>query len=770
MGRSLSSRLNWTRREFLKVALGATAGGAGLVHFSKVAEALGMGEVSRFTGLPLDAFPTTCTLCKARCGILGFLHDGRLRALLGNPNDPNSRGRICIRGLSGMNIQEDPERILYPMIRTGRRGEGRWKRISWDEAFVHLVRMIQQDGGAKRGQLFVHEAQKGLLTSQMLEALSLGRDPICMDDETIPSSELAHRLTWGAGRGIPDISRAKTIINFGSNPYDHHELFVPFVQRLVETRLSGGAKLITFDPRLSETAGLSDEWHPLMPGTDGLVALAMANVIVQGGLGDRAFVEEWTNCPWERLRQHLAPYTVQRAQQDSGIDGRELRRIAIEFATRKPSVAFAGDGVALSPNGTEAERCILLLNAVVGAIDQPGGYCLPRRFPLEEADLGLGRAEKVTRLDPAQAWKGLIEGHGKAVVYLAHMANPAHGLPQGEDVRKALEDEGRIGHLVVMDTHMSETAALADLVLPAATYLEGWGLESSPSMDMSPFVGLRQPIVAPVPEARRLKEATINRLDQLVVRPRGEALPWEDFLLGLAWRLSRGGSKGPGFRDAREYVERLLASMPGIKVEGGLGALRRSGVWSAPDARPRFRSFESGGFPTASRRMEIFSSALEKKGASPLPSYVQVEKPGPGLFLLIPFRSLSSDGHPNAKWLRELAHENLAWINETTAKALGLTEGDCIELDTSGRRAIAKVHITQGLHPGVLAISRGSGHWGYGHFAKGKPFKSADPDSHLIWWERHGGGVHIEPLIPIRLDPMSHGQVWMGTMVKARKV
>ncbi len=770
MGRSSSNRLQWTRRDFLKVALGGAVGGAGLVHFSKVADALGLGEVSRFTGLPLDAFPTTCTLCNARCGILGFLHNGTLRALLGNPKDPNSKGRICIRGLSGMNLQEDPDRVLYPMIRTGRRGEGKWKRISWDEAFLHVVGIIRGGGGGKRGELFVHEAQRGLLTHGLLGVLGLGRDALCMEDETLPSSELAHRLTWGAGRGIPDISRAKTIMNFGSNPYDHHELFVPFVQRLVETRVGGGAKLITFDPRLSETAALSDEWHPLTPGTDGLVALAMANVIVQSGLYDRAFVEEWTNCPGERLRKHLAPYTVERAQHESGIDGRELRRMAIEFATRKPSVAFAGDGVALHANGTLAERCILLLNALVGGIDQPGGYCLPRRFPLEEADLGLGRVEKVERIDPAEALKGLIEGHRRAELYLAYMANPAHGLPQGEDVQKALEDEGRIGHLVVMDTHMSETAALADLVLPAATYLEGWGLESSPSMDMIPFVGLRQPIVVPVPEAQRLKEATVNRLDHLVVRPRGEALPWEDFLLGLAWRLSGGGNKGPGFRDAKQYVERLLASVPGIKVEGGLGGLRKSGVWSAPDARPRFRSFESGGFPTASGRMEVFSHALERKGAPPLPSYVPVEKPGAGLFLLIPFRSLSSEGHSNAKWIRELAHENRAWINENTAKDLGLAEGDCIELDSSGRRAVAKVHITQGLHPGVLAISRGSGHWGYGHFAKGKPFKSTDPDSHLIWWERHGGGVHIEPLIPIRLDPMSRGQVWMGTMVKARKV
>ena len=769
MGRSSSRRVHWTRREFLRVALGSAVGGAGLVHFSRVADALGMREVSRFTGLPLDAFPTTCTLCRARCGILGFLHNGRLRGLLGNPNDPNSRGRICIRGLAGINIQEDSERILYPMIRTGRRGEGRWKRITWDEALVHVVRALQGLHG-KRGELIVHEGQRGLLTQELLQSLSVGRDVFHLDGEALSSSELAHRLTWGAGRGVPDVSRAKTILNFGSNPYDHHELFVPFVQRLVEARVTGGAKLITFDPRLSETAGLSDEWHPLTPGTDGLVALAMAKVIVESGLHDRAFIQGWTNCSEERLRQHLSPYTLERAQRESGIDGQELRRIALDFAARRPSVAFAGDGVSLQASGTMTERCILLLNAVVGNIDQPGGYCLPRRFPLEGADLDAGGQRRATRLDAAEIFRELIDGSRKVGVYLSFMTNPAHALPQGDEVRKALEDEGRVGNLLVMDTHMSETAALADLVLPAATYLESWGLESRPSLEMVPFVGLRQPIVAPVPEAERLKGARINRLDKPALRPRGEALSWEDFLLGVVWRLGSGSEKVAELRDPKAYIEKLLERVPGIEREGGLGALRRKGVWSEPGTRPRFRSFESSGFPTASGRLEIVSQALEEGGAPPLPSYLPPEKAAAGSFVLIPFCGLSSEGHPNAKWLRELAHENRAWVNEATARELGLAEGDCIELDSRGKRAIVKVHITQGVHPGVVAISRGSGHWGYGHFARGKPFKASDPDSHLIWWERHGAGVHIEPLIPIRLDPLSGAQAWMGTVVKARKV
>ncbi len=761
---------HWNRREFLKAALGGAVGAAGLIPYAGVAEAIGLGEVSRFTGLPLDAIPTSCTLCAANCGILGFLHNGRLRALLGNPKDPNSRGRICFAGLAGMNVQEDEERVLHPMLRQGKRGEGKWKRISWDEAFLHLARVLQEQGRGEKGRILVDAARPELLTRRFLRALSPGRDIALLDGERPWSAEVAHRITWGSGRGIPDLLRARTILNFGSNPYAHHELYVPFLQRLVEARTSGEARLITLDVRLSETAGLSDEWLPVLPGTDGLAALAMAHVILESGLHDKAFLERWTNCPEGRLRQHLAPYSPERAQEESGIPAADIRRVALAFATRRPSVAFSGDGVSRHVNGTQAERCILLLNAMMGNIDEPGGYCLPRRFSWEEPAPSLPHGSALMEMDPAVVFEDLLGGSSRVGLYLAYMANPAYALPHSDEVRRLLLSEERILNLIVMDSHVSETAVLADLVLPAATHLESWGLESRPSMEMIPHVGLRQPVVEPVPDGERLKGARVNRLDQAALRPRGEALSWDDLLLGIAWRMGGEAAKAMLFQGPREYLEKLLEQIPGLREEGGLGYLRKHGVWTPQGQKPQYRSFEHNGFPTPSGRLELFSKELEGTGVSPMPSYAPVKKFKGSELTLVPFKGVSWQAHPNAKWVSELSHESFAWINEATAKGMGLRDGDRVQVTSQGRRLIVRIRAAQGVHPGVLAIARGMGHWGYGHFATGEPFTGGDPDSHLIWWKKHGNGVHLEPLIPIRLDPISKGQAWMDTLVRIKKV
>jgi anaerobic selenocysteine-containing dehydrogenase len=135
-------------------------------------------------------------------------------------------------------------------------------------------------------------------------------------------------------------------------------------------------KLVTFDVRLSNTAGRSNEWIPLKPGTDGIVALAMAQHILQQGLHDKEFLSRWTNVPLPKLAEHLAPYTPEQAEKVSEVKAADIKRVAIEFAKAKPAVVLAGRGISGHVNGVQSERCIALLNAVVGSIDVPGGCCL----------------------------------------------------------------------------------------------------------------------------------------------------------------------------------------------------------------------------------------------------------------------------------------------------------------------------------------------------------------------------------------------------------
>lgn len=763
----------WTRRDFLKTSLGGALGAAGLIHFSKMAEALGVGAVSRFTGLPLDTFPTTCTLCNARCGILAYIQNGQLKGLLGNPNDPNTLGRICIRGLAGVNLQNDEDRILQPIARKGKRGEGKWRRITWDEAFSHLSRILKAPSSstvAGKRPIILEMGQKEILTKRFLSLLGTIRDVIFLDDERDWNSDLAHQLTWGDGKGIPDLLRAKTILNFGANPYSHHDLYVPFIQRLIEAKTKNRAKLVSFDVRLSETAGLSDRWFPVAPGTDGLVALAMARVIVEHGLHDRPFIEKWTNCTEERLRHLLSPYTPERAEDKSGVKAEEIRKIAIEFAKRRPSVAFAGGGVSQHVNGIQGERSILILNAVCGNIDQPGGYCLPKAYSLDEPDISSNREPEILEMEAPKAIFKMLDGSLRPETYLIYMANPAYNLPQSSDCQKLLASEKMIPNLIAMDTHMSETAALADMVLPAATYLECWGIESRPSMEMIPFLGLRQPVVNPVAEAERLRQDRGGRFDRSMMRPKGNSLSWNDFVLETTMRMGGDIANAFPFRNVKEYLGRLLGQFSALKKEGGLAHLQRNGVWIDRNDRPGYQSYRSTGFQTKTGRLEIYSKELDERGFSPFPSYdSSPARTNKREFVLVPFRGLPSEGFPNAKWLCELVHENPVWMNAQTARTLGFADKDKIEIISKGIRAVARVRTTQGIHPGVVAISRGLGHPGYGHFAQGSPFKGINPDSHLIWWKKQGNGAHIEPLVQIRFDPISGGQAWMETLVEIKK-
>ena len=155
----------------------------------------------------------------------------------------------------------------------------------------------------------------------------------------------AHELVWGEEGGVADVAHSQFILNFGSNPYESHENYIPFVQRLISARVQNHAKLVTFDVRLSNTAGRSDEWYPVRPGTDLAVILAICKTILERGLADRAFLTQWTNLSPDQILSYLAPYTPQMAEKESGVPAKEIIKIASDFATFKPSVAFCGSGL-----------------------------------------------------------------------------------------------------------------------------------------------------------------------------------------------------------------------------------------------------------------------------------------------------------------------------------------------------------------------------------------------------------------------------------------
>ena len=293
-----------SRRDFIKWGVGGMAFLATGLPLEGNHLPLEKGKsVSRTTGRMRKSIPSVCMMCPASCGILGYLEYGKVIKIGGNPLDPNSRGRLCAKGIAGLNHLYNPDRIPFPLRRDGKRGEGRWKQISWDEAFHEIAFRLKALQAEDRHHDFIIRNTWDLASNDMAGRFASAFGSSTTFHHAIlesPNGSFAIQDISGNPMGMGDVAHARYILNFGANPYESHFLYVPFIQRLIDARINLGAKLVTFDVRISQTAGKSDEWFPIIPGTDGMVALAMAHVIANEGLWDKEFIEQvdqYLPCP-----------------------------------------------------------------------------------------------------------------------------------------------------------------------------------------------------------------------------------------------------------------------------------------------------------------------------------------------------------------------------------------------------------------------------------------------------------------------------------------
>lgn len=525
--------------------------------------------------------PGMCQLCSTVCGIVGFVKDGRVIKIEGNPNDPNSRGHLCARGHAGLNHQYHPERLLYPLKRIGKRGEGKWKRISWDEALDEIadrLKAVRASGKLEefafhQGRLRSKDAVKRFLDAFGTKT-QLSHRALCSGNRR------AANLTylWESDWDLNDVEHSKYILNFGSNAFEAHQGHVSFATRIQEGRFKNGAKLVTFDVRLSNTAGSSDEWFAPMPGTDGAVALAMSHAILAADAQDSEFISEWTNVTIEDLRDHLKPYTPEWAEDVSGVPAADIRRIALEFAAAAPAATtMCNRGTSAHINGYYNDRAVQLLNAMVGSVGKRGGWCWSPWSGLDPIvktpAMPPGAKTWSVLEDPpeyplANVWRRmrvgeviylyLLQGRAKLQAYMTYNLDSPLTWPEESLTQQVLTDEEAIGFHVCINCFYNETAHYADIVLPWATYLERWDLDARGSYNLKPYVGVRTPMVEPLGEARDVR----------------------DFFPELAQRI--GGGMEDWFQGTvEEYMEEWAANVPENPETGksGLERLLEEGAW-----------------------------------------------------------------------------------------------------------------------------------------------------------------------------------------------
>lgn len=736
-----------SRRTFIKIGgagVGVAALGAGVgtvVQAGELAE--GGRSVSRTTGNSRRYAASTCLQCPARCGILGFIEDNKLVKIEGNPKDPNNQGRICAKGQAGINHVYNPDRLLYPVRRKGARGDNNWERISWDVALQDVAGRLAEirHSGQPNGLVFMAGIFEGDQPIVRRFANAFGTSLFCQELHLYQNNKsVAQQLTWGAGVDINDVSRSRYILNFGANPYETHPLYIPLMQRMIEGRMRG-ARLVTLDPRLSGTAARSDEWLPVKPGSDGVVALAMANIIIQKGLHDQEFLGKWTNVTLARLTQYLSAFTPEMASERSGIPSATIERIAVEFATNKPATTMSGDGATLHAHGVQTERAVALLNAVTGNIDVPGGYLLPRTYQLADAEpVPPDPGKSLTPPQSSRLFAEIQEGKIRVQALMTNLANPAFSYPDVDRTAKVLKDTNLVPFFVAVDNYVTETSVFADIILPAATYLESWDIQSTPSYELIPQVSIMQPILKPL----------------------GESLAFHDIAIQLAQRIGEDMDAYFSFGSMENYVSTIASQIPALAQAGGIKYLKDNGHWRDSQAKPVYKTYEGKGFSTPSGKFEVLSD-------TDFPSAGAAE--GQGKLSLITFQwNVHTYGRTApCMWLSEIVHDNPVWIHPETAHSLNIKNGDTVKVTSELGAITTKAWTTEGIHPDVIAMGACVGHWESGRVAQAKPFASKDPNTTVIWWHEHGNGVHPYRLVPLTIDPVGGSPAWMGLPVTLAK-
>ena len=585
------------RRKFLKIGAAATTAAVtgGVALSAKAAKDLpirGNKDFSPTTGKERKAVPSACWQCVTRCANMGYVEDGRLVKIEPNINSIRTQGTLCAKGQGAVNQTYDPDRILHPMQRVGKRGEGKWKRISWDDALDQIAARMKKNRDAGTPEKVVYhygraKASHSKTVGGFFKAYGTGsignHTSICEGGKWS-----AQELTWGGHFDNWDFDNAKFVLNFGSNFLETHTNHIPVAHRMLWNMADRGLEMVTFDVRLSNTAAKSREWIAPKTGTDTAIILAMTNVVMNEGLYKGAGEEmlKYTRVTEDvmatvpqkiaAIKAHVKDYTPAWAEKISGVPASKITSLAREFATKTPAVLVTYRGVVAHYNGNEGERASQMLCAVTGNIDKPGcrmkavgaGWKFPKiksnaKKKLDIFDGFPGQAAYPTHHVSHQVLKMIKDGsHGRPDMYIAYCYTPAYANGDVQENIDILKDEKLIPFFVSVDPFYGDSTMYADLILPDTPFTERWTCEDMVSPSRVAEFYIRQPFT----------------------KPMGEARDFSDVVFDLAKRL---GVDMGGAKSHEDYVRMTCDSTPGVKEAGGFEYMKKNGVWHDKNAKPQ---------------------------------------------------------------------------------------------------------------------------------------------------------------------------------------
>jgi anaerobic selenocysteine-containing dehydrogenase len=679
--------------------------------------------------------PSVCPLCAAGCGLsvrvmdadydvvrngqAGVVRIHAAKKLEGGADNPVNQGKLCARGQAAIQVTYHPDRITQPLKRAGNRGDGRYTAISWDDALAEVVTKLDalEGAGSQRALAFLVGQSRGHRGALVEAFLARFGAPAATTFELFSDDvlRLANGLSFGREQ-LPtfDLANARSVISFGADflgtwnsPVSQSAAY----GRLRQGRAGIRGAFIQVESRMSQTGANADEWVPVTPGTDGVLALGIAHVLMTANLRQASAAGQ-AGSRIEGWNSGLAAYAPEQVEKITGVAAARVERLARLLAEMSPSVAMIGGTPLAHTSGLFSALAVNALSALLGGVGTPGGLFFTPQF-------GVAEAAKLTRRTATLAPRnvpGVSGVAGRATVSLERLVsdllagaptapqvlfvdgtNPVFTAPKAWSVGEGL---AKVPFIVSFGSFLDETSGLADLILPDHSFLESW-VESVPeSGAMVGVVNAAPPTMRPLHDTRATADVLLD-LSRRLRRPL--ELPWETF---------------------EAMLTATFASLPASVPEGDTWAevQERGGWW--------------GGLPAAVVA-NLPAPAAEGVLAAPQvfaePQFGGDAQQFPLHFLPYPSSAFLDGSLAHLPWLQEMPDPltSAMWstwveINPKTAERAGIRDGDVVEVTSAHGAVRAAAVVSPGIAPDVVAMPVGQGHTSFTRYASGRGVNPAD--------------------------------------------
>ena len=625
-------------------------------------------------------YASTCKQCGSACGVMGRVREGRVLKMEGNPASKISGGKICGLGQAAVQVQYNPDRLTQPMVREG----GKLQPVSWDKAMALLDEKTGPKSGLAGDEFaFMTGEMSGHLKVLVENYLdSMGSKNHFVYEALSPAIGFAaNRQVYGVDQPRLHFDKAKLIVSFGSDFLGTGASPVHFAAEYAKFRKAPRGTLVQIEPKMTMTGGNADRWIAIIPGTEGVFALGVANQLLKH--------EGFSNAVPSDIANLVSKYDQDTVSRVTGVRPELVSHVAALLWEKTPSLIISGASVEGHSNGVQNAVAIALLNKILGNVGKTIDGQSQSPFPQLAASTGSFSALKAANDQMAA---------GKFKAMFIHGSNPVFTTPSFMGFRENLR---KVPFKVAFINAIDETAEECDLVLPIFTAVEDFGSNVAWYQPEGVEITMQQPLMTPLyPDTRSMGDIMLNLVK---ARKADEYKTWPDFF---------------------SYLKAAVINIkPAVK-------------YADTDEHFWYDTLSSGVIQIDAPAQEIKTDFTV--AALDLPAVENAQDPKYPFYLIPSERHYFRDGrHANCGWLQEspdplttVVWDSWAEIHPKTAASMGIKEGDYLEIASQNGTLKVKAYLFPGIHPDAISIPLGQGHESLGRFAKGvgvNPFVILNP-------------------------------------------